>query len=226
MRCTRNSQREAARDYPGRRPVRRADGHLPRATGRQVQVFERRPDLRKSTWMQAARSTSRWRIAGSTRCARPVFSWTSNRADPDAGSHAARAGRYPHVRSLWSATARGHSLRLAAGPEPRPCSTMHNVITASNHASAGGAHARLRARRTRHARRNLGRHVHAAARTADRRRRRGFRRAARDDRQLGVRVAEDMLEHGYKELTLPTGRTARTASSAMHCTSGRAAASC
>jgi hypothetical protein len=45
--------------------------------------------------------------------------------------------------------------------------------------------------------------------------------------QLGVHVVEDMLEHGYKELTLPAGpRTARIGSSAMRCTSGRAAASC
>jgi len=55
MRCTRNSPREAARDDHRRRPVRRADGHYLARQGRQVQVFERRPDLRKVD-MDAGRS--------------------------------------------------------------------------------------------------------------------------------------------------------------------------
>jgi len=39
--------------------------------------------------------------------------------------------------------------------------------------------------------------------------------------QLGARVTEDMLEHGYKELTLLPDREARTPSRSTRCTSGQ-----
>ena len=151
--------------------------------GRQVQVFERRPDLRKVD-MDAGRSI--------------------NLALADRGIHALRAaGVFDDVAPLLIPM-RGRTLHALDGSltfapyGQRPHEVIHSVSRPGlnrvllDHARrqlrhraalpAGGAEARFRARRTRPARRSLGRHVHAGARATDRRGRRRLGRASCHDR--------------------------------------------